>query len=357
MELVALKKRSPFEPHLTTFGLVVAALSLIYAADLAHAHGGGHKSKHRYGHVSKKSGHDHEDSRVSLALGASISQSLSSSSNAAATRPTSKRQLSLIDESHEGHDSGHSTDDGSSDEKPSLAPFFGARMTYQATETYSAILTAGYFTNTGIADLTAGIGAAVPFTSRVVGNASLYAAVPVSKVSRDSYKITTVTATAGPTYRQGKWVSSLTALVAMSWYSKTVIVEEVEEKAAITSGSPLSSFQLLAGDEGHDAGGGASSFPEESEGTGDREFNRYGARAAGGYKILKALRFDVGLGLATVTHQFGAATWVTDATVSQLTYTWTDYSGFIGLALRKEDRAISAPSEPTIGAGVEYVFN
>ena len=352
-----MEKKFPFEPDLAKLSFAIAILSFFYAVDLAFAHGGGHKSKHRYGHVSKKSGHDHEDSKFSLAFGASVSQSLSSGSNAAATRPSSKQQLSLLDEGHEGHDSGDNADDSSDDAKPGLAPFFGARMTYQATKAYSAILTAGYFTNTGIADPTVGIGAALPFSSRIVGNASLYAAAPVSKVSRDSYKITTVTATAGPTYRQGKWVSSLTSLVAMSWYSKTVIVEEVDEEAANTSGSPLSSFQLLHGDEGHDAGGGASSFPEESEGTGDREFNRYGVRAAGGYKLLKALRFDAGLGLAMVTHQFGPSTWVTDATISQLTYTWTDYSGFIGLALRKEDRSISAPSEPTIGAGVEYVLN
>lgn len=339
---------------LSTSSLVVCFAAFFNISGLAFAHGGGHKSKHRYGHVSKKGKHDHEASKFSLAVGASVSQSLGSGKNTAATNSPAKRQLSLLGGGHEGHDDGGSGEESSSDAKPGLAPFIGARMAYQVTGTYTANLTAGYFTNTGLADPTAGVGAMLPLSSRMMGNASLNAAAPLSEASRDSYKTTTVTATAGPTYRQGRWVGTMTALAAMSWYSKTIIVEE--QPAAFRSESS-SSLHLLDGDDGHDSGGGASSFPEESEGTGDREFNRYGARASAGYKLLRALRLDTGLGLAMVTHQFGPSTWVTDATIGQVTYTWTDYSGFIGLGLRKEDRSISAPSEPTIGAGVEYVFN
>src|SRR5690606_33928202 len=102
-----------------------------------------------------------------------------------------------------------------------------------------------------------------------------------------------------------------------TWYSKTVIVEEVDddEEAHVT--------YSLQHDHPHGPGAhgpGIEEFGNENLGTGDREFNRYTLESGYGYRWLSNLSLTAGGSFALVTHQFGPSTYESTLQIPQVDY-------------------------------------
>lgn len=333
--------------------MAILALALLFSESTLFAHGSEHHNRRGYGHVKgkkiKKVRREPEHSRFSLSLGLSASQTFANS--AGSQGQVARSNYSLL---HEGEDhSGESPDTPTTSTGSETLTVLSAKASYEIMPDVDAFLMAGYYLSDGIADPS--LGAQYNFEVGNIGSfAALSASIPASDASQKLYKITTVTLAGGPMIPRKKWTLALTATLAASWYYKTVIVDDVEG-AMMAPKQNLSS--RLHGDEDHDhTSASSSSIPEDGE-TGDREFFRYGLKTGLNYKWTRKLKVDNALGAAYVSRQFGTNTWVTDATVAQLTYLFQPFSVFGGLSLRGEAAGPSVPSKPTIGVGAEYLIN
>lgn len=337
--------------------LLMCVLSLC-ASSLAHAHG-----DHEHGSTKKKSkkkSHDHaHDTGFSLELGVSVTQSLngksgsgdSGSGGSSGDDHSGHSHLLLHgDEDHSGG-SGDESGDGGGTTPPAFDPTLTARLNYYFVPSFGALVMAGYALESGAIDPEAGFAAKTRLNKRLTGDATLTASYPASKASQKNYKITTVKLTAGPTYRFGRYSLGFAASTAYAWYSKTIIYED----EPTTQSQGLRSLNLL--DEGHDHGAEPVSPTDNDLSSGDREFSRWGGKSSIGYRILPRLRIDSSLGAFIINHQFGPPSWLTQATLAQLTYSLKSFSGYGGLLLSKEAPSLSAPTNPAINVGVGYVFH
>ncbi len=222
---------------------------------------------------------------------------------------------------------------------------------YRVTPRIETGLELGFSPEAGILDPTLRGSHTHPLAKNLRLGSSLSLTIPVSKASRDDYKLTTVSLSSGPSLKRGKFTFGGKLGLAMSWFSKTVIVEEEEEAAATLRGINLSRGLGLQEEE-H----GEEEHTIESGGTGDREFNRYSLTGTTNYRLLKALGLNASLGLAYVKHQFGPSTLETNVTLIQATYTWKSISAALALTLSGAGESFTAPTVPGVSASVNYLY-
>src|SRR5690606_24344957 len=104
---------------------------------------------------------------------------------------------------HEGHshDGGGDTDTDSGAGETELSVNAG----YQLTKRFSLNLGVAYSPGFGVGDPTAGVGYSRRTGKSMTWSGTFSATAPLSKTSKDNYKITTLTVGAGPTWTKGKY--------------------------------------------------------------------------------------------------------------------------------------------------------
>ncbi len=277
--------------------------------DHAHSAETSGKNKSKSG---KRSDEDIKSWAFSLGLGSSISKPLTDP-------PTTSASLASITTfgvpqptyQHEGHDGGGGDTSGSGS-SASFSTYFSAGVAYRMSKQVSLNLNFGYiFSDADLMDPSLGLSYSQPFAKKISLNYNVNLSAPVSKSSQNQFKITTLSISAGPRYAvTSKFSVGLSGALSMTWYSKTVIVDEKN-----ISPIPREKTALLHGDDepGH--------APDEPvpQSTGNREFNRYGVKMSAGYKLGK-VRLDSNVGFAMIQKQFGASYWGLDATILQVGY-------------------------------------
>lgn len=330
------------------FLIVIPTMILWSIATFSYAHS---DHEHKKVKQSKKKTTLHSHSRgtgFNFEVGLSVTKSLvnerSESGSGGSGGDDHSEHSHLHLDGDENHSDGDSDEDGGT-APPVLDPTLTARVTYNFIPSFGALFLAGYALEGGAVDPEAGVVTNISLSKRTMGNATLTASYPASKSSQDNYKITAIKLTAGPTYRLGRYNFGFAASTAYAWYSKTVIYEDDE-------GGQGGQFGLL--DQGHEHGTNPVSPTDNGLSSSDREFSRWGGTGSIGYNIFSRLRIDLSLGAFIINHQFGSSTWLSQATVAQLTYSIRGFSGYGGILLSKEDRSLSAPSVPAINVGIGY---
>ena len=296
--------------HQTTLTILLTLLScneMFAHGDHAHPAETSGKNKSKSG---KKSDEDIKSCTFSLGLGSSISKPLTDPPTTSASIASMKAIVQPTYQ-HEGHDGGGGDASGSGS-SASFSTYFSAGVAYRMSKQVSLNLNFGYiFSDADLMDPSLGLSYSQPFAKKISLNYNVNLSAPVSKSSQNQFKITTLSISAGPRYAvTSKFSVGLSGVLSMTWYSKTVIVDEKNINPI-----PIERTTLLHSDDepGH--------APDEPvpQSTGNREFNRYGAKVSAGYKFGKA-RLDSNLGIAMIQKQFGASYWGLDATILQVGY-------------------------------------
>lgn len=310
-----------------------------------HAHEGEEEEGGKSGRTTKRDHHGHAHSSPWIfGAGVSVSKSFGSESNEGSGEgggsEAAHGHAHLVGEGH-AHDAGG---EGSSEEDSvnGVEPTVTLNAGYRLSEKIGLNLGLGFVPSSGLTDPSAGGTYSMKLSRSMSGNASLSATVPLSEASRKSYKITTVSLAAGPTVTRGRWTFGGRASVGMSSYSKTVVVEEEAGTATTLR------LQDDHGDE-HE-------IELEDEGTGDREFNRFGLTSTAAYRLTNAVRLATGLGGYYVTHQFGESKIETTMTVIEGGYTWKMLVASLGIITTGSDTSLTFPKTPGVTAAVLFIY-
>lgn len=257
--------------------------------------------------------HSHDTSLFSfdLGLGAAISKPLTNPT--ASSSQDSAQALSLDG----GHDHGGSGSEGSSgNPSTALTPYLTAGVGMKLGERYNVSLSETFdLAESAVGDPSLSLGYSQKLAKNMSGISSLSLSLPISKVSQDTYKITTISAAAGPKFRLSKKLSfSVLGSIGFSWYKKTVIAENAND------GTNLTSNQSRILDEEEE-------LPESDDATAaqvtpNREFSRYVVKTSASYQVMESIRLDSGVGIGLVKLQFGDPYWNLEATILQASYSF-----------------------------------
>lgn len=245
---------------------------------------------------------------VSLGLGIGFSKAVTEEPEEPASSESGSIRASgtYLQEGHDHSGHGGGSDTGGSSSS-TLSPYTFAGFSYMFTRKIGLSLGLNYdLRGGGLGDPGLGGSYAFRFARGLAGSATVGVTVPASGASRKAYKITTVSAGIGARKRLGKFSAGAGAGAAISWYSKTVIVDAAKTNF------------MLDEDADHD-GVGAGGAPT-SVGTGNREFDRVGVKAISGYQLLPSLSADSSVGLNVVKKQYGKAFLEVDVTFLQVTW-------------------------------------
>lgn len=320
-----------------------------------------------HGHEApKKAKRKPKTSNLKLTIGASATKGLgnddgdaSSTGNGSSTPTSGHQHLNLHGDEDHGS-SGGSGSTGSGTAAPAFDPILNARLDYAFSKRLGFGLLLGYGFETGFQDPEAGPTSTFLINKNATYNSALTASYPASKESVKNYKITSIKLITGPTYTSGAISFGVAASVAYAWYSKTVIIDESAESKALNIRKSRAKAQLHGEEEEEESGGeeepGAEGPSGDNLASADREFSRYGGRLTFGYQISKLWRADSSLGASMINHQFGPSTWATDATLAQLSFSYSDFMTYLAVSLFKEAPQIAAPSTPSGTIGLSYTF-
>ena len=169
----------------------------------------------------KTAEHEHKEWMFSVGLGWSYSRALTLLPSDSSTGQSKNTFLD------EGHNHGGDGDSGG-DPSSNSSIFAVASVSYMVTHSLSLSLSAGYdFTNSDLNDPALGLFNTKALTKRWSLGYGASLSAPLSRSSQKTYKITTLSLTAGPKYRWTKNFSmGLAGATSFSWYSKTIISEE-----------------------------------------------------------------------------------------------------------------------------------
>lgn len=348
---------------------IALAVQLLSLASGALAH-----SDHVHEKISKKDKKGGDVSSVKVTVGVSVTKGFAGSGNAGAvggsgnTDDHSGHQHLLLHEGENHGDSGGGSTTGAEGDTggdgrttaPAFDPTFTAKLDYGFTKILGLGLLLGYGYSGGLLDPEFGPTLKLPIGKKATFTSALTASYPASKAGRQNYKITSIKLVAGPNYEMGRFSLGFAATVAYAWYSKTIIVDEEPTTTTglrLMSGEPTGGLGPHGGADDGDTGGAGVQGPSgDNLASVDREFSRYGGRANVGYKINKRWRNDSSVGAAMINHQFGASSYATDATLAQLSFSYSSFAAYVALAFYKGAASISAPTEPSASVGLNYIF-
>lgn len=314
----------------------------------AHSHGHSHEEEEEdedEGHGHSHS-HAHSHSPFTFGLGFTFSRSFGEE---AAEEEEAEHSHALRGRDGYALHEGHSHEGGEAGEA-GTATEFAISAGYALTKRLGTELEIGVSPDTGLADPTLGATYTFPLNKSTAVGTSLSATAPLSSESEKNYKIATISLSSGPTWSKGKFTVGVKAKLAKSYYSKTIIVEEEEDE---DHDHALRGFAL---DEDHDHEEGEEHEVEIDEGTGAREFDRYGVNSNLGYRLRKNWSLGCGLGVAYVTYQLSESKIETSLIVTQATYTWKSFSGTLGLLTTGVGDSFTFPTTPGVTAGLMYNY-
>lgn len=293
----------------------------------------GHKHDHKHGH--------HHHSPFSLGMGMAVSKAFGEDEHEHEHGEGEEDHTHLQGAAlHGGHGGGGTP--GETGGEPDGQPYFSLNAGYEITDRWQLNLTQGFSTGTGIADTALGITHNYPFSSRLKLSTQAFATAPISKASKETYKMTTFMVGAGPTWSKGRWEIGGKAYLAKSFYSKTIVIEDhtADETVPLRlQEEPIDDHAL-----------------EELGATGDREFDRYGFESEVGYKFTRRWQFGVGFGASMATKQWGPTVYETEATLAQITYNWKSLTTGVGLMATSEAESFSLPKTPMASFNIMYVY-
>lgn len=315
----------------------------------AHSHDHNHHDHDHHDH------HDHDEKGFTFSGGFSISQgfggssasSEESGSHAGHQHLTGPESFSLHNgdgESHGGESGAKEGENGST-----LEPTLLATVGYKFSKRLALNLDLSYGFSTGIGDPSLGLAIRGPKIGSVSSTIVPSITAPLSKASRESYKVTTFSLSYNPTWKVKRLAMAGTLGISKSYYSKTIIVDEDEDEEALTG---LRSRQMLQEEEEE----GELEAGAEDVGTGDREFDRYTIALSGDYPIYKRWTLGSGYSLAFVKMQFGPSQIESTFTALKTSYTRNHISGTLSGGLFASDKSFVIPNKPIIGFSLLYIF-
>ncbi len=298
--------------------LPIKSLLLALAATLyplpGFAHGG-HDDASKKVKKGKKQHAEHEESNFSFNIGVGVGVSKPLTPPPTATGSSANTSALKLDGGH-GDSGGGGGDSSGGSQSASFSPYASAGINYKMTKSFSLGLSESFdLTGAGLGDPGASLTYSTPIAKKLAASFSLSATAPLSQASQKAFKITTGSVAAGVRKRIQKFSLGVQASVAMTWYSKTVIIDD-DEHAGLVGPSSM----MLHGDEDHSTEGGGTEASVPDGGTGNREFNRYSLKGLLGYQISGQFRADSGIGVSLVKKQFGDPYWSLDATILQISY-------------------------------------
>lgn len=186
-------------------------------------------------------------------------------------------------------------------------------------------ITAGYVRRSGLLDPTVGPSFTLPLSKRVTGRASLSAAAPLSSDSHNTSRITTLTAAAGPFVKVDRWM--FTAQGA-------------------------GSLHLYGGSHSH--GVAPTVKPPVPAPVIAKEKVRVGGGASAAYRLERQVTLGSGVELNRIYRLNASGSWLTEATLAQVTYELRRFEGTLGFSLSREQSSLGLPTQPTVRLQLQY---
>lgn len=227
-----------------------------------------------------------------------------------------------------------------------------ARGGYQLSRVTSLTVAALTDFQQGFGDPTLGVSFNFPLTRGLMGMASFEAAAPLSTISRDNSKITTLIISAGPMYHKYGYSLSLMGFGTYSFYRsdddpmarpQSGGMDDMPMGKMATPGGSMGSMMNMSGMSGMNS----------------RELMRHGGMVSFGYPIVRNLMGATSASLLASYREDESISWMTDATLLRLSYLWEGFAGSLGFSFMsdmKNDQTITAPTQPFIGFRLQYVF-
>lgn len=250
--------------------------------------------------------------------------------------------------------------DGDS-KQAAVTPMFMAMLSYNLSRSFSIDLMLGAMAPDGVVDPMIGPSLSLGLDKHWTSYSSIYASAPLSKMSQDEFKTTTVTASTGLLRKSGKTTFFGGIEGSMSWYQKTMYDPN-------ENGSESSSMHMLTlhGDEmssmDHDMTDSEKTLMMMEM----REFNHTAAIVGAHYDYSNKIRAHFDGKLTRTGYMKADPMWTTRVTVIDIGFAQNGFMnmGFSSMpmgmsvdgafALVKADESISAPSVPQIIVGVAY---